>query len=69
MLYCKDVTLFWKIICNLIFNPFQKEIQIDQKIIVVGMDIGNQFINVTLRRLLMVLFTTHIICSLNSSRC
>ena len=24
MLYCKDVTLFWKIICNLIFNLFKK---------------------------------------------
>ena len=40
MLYCKDVPLFRKIICNLIFNLFQKEIQIDQKIIVVGKDIG-----------------------------
>ena len=42
MLYCKDVTMFWKIICNLIFNLFQIEIQIDQKIIVVGKDIGNK---------------------------
>ena len=39
MLYCNDVTLFWKIICNLIFNLFQKEIHIDQNILVVGKDI------------------------------
>ena len=36
------MTLFWKIICNLIFNIFQIEIQIDQKIIVAGRDIGNK---------------------------
>ena len=42
MLYCKDVTLFWKIICNLIFNLFQIEITIDPKIIVIGKDIGNK---------------------------
>ena len=32
MLYCKDVILFWKIICNLILNLFQVEIQVNQYI-------------------------------------
>lgn len=42
LLYCKDVIMFWKIICNLTFHLFQVELQIIQDILVVGKDIGNK---------------------------
>ena len=45
LLYCKDVIMFWKMICNLIFHLFQVELQINQKILVVGKDKRNKKYN------------------------